>query len=161
MAYGIFVLWPGIKPAPSSVKVQSPNWTVREFPWVGPFRAVLTVCYYDGLGSFKGCSTCVPSLETVIWRIWDVAYASGLKKIFFDHACHVACRILVPDQGSKLHPLSGSRDNHKCAQWKCVSFGHWKWDQTQNSSGKRRWWLSDEVSPTVSITHLWWSEREG
>ena len=28
-----------------------------------------------------------------------------LKKILFDYACHAACRILVPDQGPKLHPL--------------------------------------------------------
>ena len=32
MAYGILVPWPGIKPGPSAVRVQSPNhWTSREF----------------------------------------------------------------------------------------------------------------------------------
>ena len=37
---------------PSSVKVQSPNETAREFPWVGPFRAVLTVIKM-ALGALK------------------------------------------------------------------------------------------------------------
>ena len=30
--------WPGIKPRPTVVKVQSPNhWSTREFPWYSPF----------------------------------------------------------------------------------------------------------------------------
>ena len=45
VAYGIFVPWPGIEPAPLAVKAQNPNhWTVREFPLVHSLH--MTACLW-------------------------------------------------------------------------------------------------------------------
>ena len=41
MACGILVPWPGIKPAPPAMEVQSPNhWTTREFTQWKRFKGV-------------------------------------------------------------------------------------------------------------------------
>ena len=80
-AYGVLVPWPGIEPAHSALKVQTPNcWTIKEFPLVDFFYDFVNIF-------FKHLFV----LLLLFWRWWVFVAACGLSSSCCEQGLATLC----------------------------------------------------------------------